>query len=373
MNVLIVGGGITGLSTAWFLKKRHPRAKITLLEKTGRLGGWIRTSRERGYLFEKGPRTFQMGRSPHLLHLIEELKLKIIPSDPSAAKRFILHQGRLRSIGSFIPMLIPYLIREFFIAPSKLEDESIYDFAARRFSPKIAETLFDPLTLGIYAGDIRKLSIRTCFPSLYKWEREKGSLVRGIFSAPKKAKGLFTIQTGMETLIDELQKQLSIEIVLNCPAHIISEHEVFAGGKTWVADRVISALPPELACRSLWVVNLAYTDDILPKKGFGYLVPTQEKESLLGVIFDSAIFPSQNHSRETRLTAMVRYEEKEPLQAVLPALERHLGIKASPDHSSVFLAKNAIPQFEVGCTYSEGISVDACVERGMIRARLATN
>jgi oxygen-dependent protoporphyrinogen oxidase len=312
-----------------------------------------------------------MGRSPHLLQLINELKLKIIPSDPSAAKRFILYQGRLRSIGSFFPKLIPYLIRECFISPSRLEDESIYDFAARRFSPKIAETFFDPLTLGIYAGDIRKLSIRACFPALYQWEKEKGSVVRGIFSAPKKAKGLFTIHTGMETLIDELQKQLSIEIILNCPVEIISDCEVFAGGKTWMADRVISALPPEIPCRSIWVVNLAYNDDILPKKGFGYLVPTQENESLLGVIFDSAIFPEQNHSRETRLTAMVRSEEKEPLQAALSALERHLGVKAWPDHSSVFLAKNAIPQFEVGCTYSEGISVDACVKRGMMKAGFA--
>jgi protoporphyrinogen/coproporphyrinogen III oxidase len=366
MKALIVGGGITGLSAAWHLLKQNPKVKITLLEKENRLGGWIRTCNEGGYLFEKGPRTFPFSRNPHLLELIRALKLEIISSDPSAEKRFILHKGKLRTPGSFLPTLIPYLIRELFIRPATSEDESIYDFASRRFSPKIAETFFDPLTLGIYSGDIRKLSIRACFPALYKWEREKGSVVRGLFSSPKsKAKGLFTIKSGMETLIQELQKQLPIEIVLNCPVEKIFEHEVVANGKTYHADRVISALPPRCANRSIWVVNLAYADDVLAKKGYGYLIPTQEKESLLGVIFDSAIFPQQNRTSETRLTAMVRPEETEPLQAALSAVERHLGISSEPIHTSTFLAKSAIPQFEVGCTYMDGVSVDACIQKGL--------
>jgi oxygen-dependent protoporphyrinogen oxidase len=348
------------------LLKTNPKAKITLLEKENRLGGWIRTSHEGGFLFEKGPRTFPFSRNSHLLELIRDLQLEIIPSAPSASKRFILHKGRLRTPGSFLPMLVPYLIREFFIRPSKAEDESIYDFAARRFSPKIAEMFFDPLTLGIYSGDIRKLSIRACFPALYKWEREKGSVVRGLFSGPKnKVRGSFTVKNGMETLIQELQKRLPIDIVLNCPVEKITAHEVLADGKVWQADRVISALPPQYANRSIWVVNLAYNSDVLPKKGYGYLVPTQENESILGVIFDSAVFPQQNQPSETRLTAMVRPEEKEPLQAALNALSRHLGITAQPDHSSTFLAKNAIPQFEVGCTYTEGVSVDACIQKAI--------
>ncbi|MGB7978803.1 MAG: protoporphyrinogen oxidase [Chlamydiales bacterium] len=364
MKILIIGGGITGLSAAWYAHKRYPDAHITLLEKSGRLGGWIRTVIEGGFLFEKGPRTFQSGRSPHLLALIRDLKLEIIPSDPAAAKRFILHKGSLRSAGSFLPKLIPYLIRELFIPPSSAPDESIYDFAARRFSPHIAETLFDPLTLGVYAGDIRKLSIRACFPAFYKWEREKGSLLRGLLSSPKTAKGLFTLKNGMETLIHELQKQLPIDIVFDCPAETITAHEVFAQGQTWHADQVFSALPPLCPTRSIWVVNLAFADDVLSKKGFGYLVPTQEKEGLLGVIFDSAIFPQQNRSGETRLTAMIRGEESEPLPTALSALKRHLGVVAEPLFASTFLAKEAIPQFEVGCI-ARGVSVDACIQRGM--------
>ncbi len=366
MKIVIVGGGITGLSAAWFLNKRYGKnAKITLLEKTNRLGGWIQTDYEKGLLFERGPRTFQFGKCETLLKLIQQLGLTVIRSDPTANKRYLFHQGRLRSMGSFIPLLFPYAIRELFLPRGKGDDESIYDFASRRFSPKIADTLFDPLTLGVYAGDIRKLSIRACFPTLFNWEKEKGSVIRGLFSAPKREKGLFTLQNGMQTLIDELQKQLPIEIVLNCKAEVIKDNEVLAGGKIWTADLVIRALPPEIPAKSIWVVNLAFHGKGLSKKGFGYLVPSQEKESVLGAIFDSSIFPQQNGSDETRMTVMVREEEKKPLEAALRGVERHLKIRDKPFYSSVFYAQKAIPQFEVGCGYVDGISVEACVQRGI--------
>ncbi len=362
MKILIVGGGITGLSAAWFAKKRYPDAHITLLEKESRLGGWIRTARTEGFCFEVGPRTFPFGRCPNLLSLIEELKLPILVS--ASLKKYIYTDGKLRSFGSFLPKLLPYLIREAFIPASTQDDQTIYEFAARRFSPDIAETLFDPLTLGIYGGDIRKLSLKCCFPSLYHMEKQHRSLIRDLFSSPKSKKGLFTIKGGMQTLIDALEKHLNIEIVLNCNVDQIGDHQVIAQDAVWRADRVIAALPPPLPARSLWVVNLAFAGDILPKKGFGYLIPTKEKEALLGVVFDSHIFPEQNRGDVTCLSAMVRPEESEPIQAALQALQRHLHIQQTPIYTASFLARNAIPQFELGCTYPYGVSVDACIARG---------
>lgn len=337
MKILILGGGIGGLSAAWFLLKENPKVKITLLEKSSRLGGWIRTSREGGFLFEKGPRTFPLGKCPLLFGLMKELGLKILTAP--LQKRYILHNGKLRSIASFFPQLFPHLIRQPFLAPAKNE-ESIYDFACRRFSPKIAETIFDPLTLGIYAGDMRKLSMRACFP-------------RFSFQRPK---GLFTLQEGMESLIHELQKRLPIEIVLNYEANETNIH-------TWGADRIISALPPLLPKKSLWVVNLVFDGDVLPKKGYGFLIPMKEKESLLGVLFDSCIFPEQNSGKETRLTAMVRADEPNPLAAAISVLQRYLGIVQNPLFVSTFFAKDAIPQLEVGSNYPHGISVEACIAK----------
>lgn len=358
MKIIILGGGITGLSAAYFLKKQNH--EITLFEKQNRLGGWIQTTNENGFRFEKGPRTFRLGHSPHLLQLIQELKLPLIYSDPAAAKRYLWHKGKLRSMSYFLPMLIPHFLREPFIAKSS-HDESIYDFASRRFSPKIANTLFDPLTLGIYGGDIRKLSVRACFPALVKWEQEKGSVLLGAFSSPKKAKGLFSIQGGMQRLIDSLEKELQINIHLNSEARQISATEVLVNSQIHTADKVISALPPEGPKQSIWVVNLAFKGPVLPKKGFGYLVPSEEKEAILGVIFDSCIFPEEGQN--TLLTVMVRPEEKAPLPKALDALARHLGIHAPPIHASHYLAQDAIPQHLINTPSPHGVSVEAAIER----------
>ncbi|OGN56776.1 MAG: protoporphyrinogen oxidase [Chlamydiae bacterium RIFCSPHIGHO2_12_FULL_44_59] len=366
-KIIVVGGGITGLSAAWVAKKAYPNSDLTLYEKQDRLGGWIQTSFEGGFLFEKGPRTFQASRSPHLLALIQELGLPILRSVPSASKRFLLHQGKLRSLGSLLPSFLPHLIRECFIPPKTSEEESIYDFASRRFGPKLAEQFFDPLTLGVYAGDMRKLSIQACFPAFHQMEQEHGSIVKAFFYQQTSGqKGLFTLPGGMQTLIDTLREKLDCTFVLNTLVEKMDSHSIHIQGQRIEADLVINALPPEVPKQSLWVVHVAYLGDVLKKKGFGYLIPTQEKENVLGVIFDSAIFPQQNQRDETRLTAMVRAQEKNPLEATRDAFKRHLGLNQTPAFSSLFFAQDAIPQFFVGCKQFVGISVDACIQRGKI-------
>ena len=82
--------------------------------------------------------------------------------------------------------IIPGIFKDLTTSVNTSEDESIYDFFSRRFNPSIAEGLIDPMTLGIYAGDIRKLSIRSCFPQIYEWERNHGSVIRGVFSRKKR-------------------------------------------------------------------------------------------------------------------------------------------------------------------------------------------
>ena len=131
MRILVLGGGISGLSAAWYLRKQYPQAKITLLEKGDRLGGWIQTIQRGDSLFEMGPRTFAVSRSSSLLQLIEEVGLKeeILFSDPAASKRFLWHKGALRSMGSFMPMLFRGLIQEAFVPKKVCEDESIYDLS----------------------------------------------------------------------------------------------------------------------------------------------------------------------------------------------------------------------------------------------------
>lgn len=397
MNILVLGGGISGLSAAWYARKAHPHAKISLLEKGPRLGGWIETVESEGSYFEMGPRTFVFSRSPNLLQLIEELGLKnkILISHPKAATRFLWNKGALRKAQSFMPMLLRGLICEAFVPKKIVEDESIYDYASRRLGSKIAETLLDPMTLGIYSGDIRKLSLRSCFPFLHEWERDGRSVLRALIGSKKDGR-LFTLKRGVGSLIDALEKQLDADIYLNCPVEAIEKDGVYAGGKFWAADKIISALPGQVLSRltqsefdlssnSIWVVSFGFETDILKEKGFGYLIPSKEKESVLGMVWDSAIFPREESGYQTIVTAMVRnlgdqtWAEVETQSAIF----RHLGHIDPPDFIETRLVKEAIPQFVVGYAkrlaqfqssvkerfpklsvignYIDGVSVDACI------------
>lgn len=362
MKIVILGGGISGLSAAWYLQKKHPRAEITLLEKENRSGGWIDTG---PFQFERGPRTFLVSKSAALLNLIDELGLKeeILYSDPQSAKRFLWYRGKLRTIGSFWPLILSSSLREAFQPKGQSEDESIYDFALRRFNNRIAETLFDPMTLGIFGGDIRTLSLRSCFPSIHAMEQEHGSLLWAWLKKKnsKEAKGLFTLEKGMRSLIEALEAKLRIQIVRGAEIESIGPNGAFAKGKFWGGDRMISALPghilgeitglwTDFPTTSLWVVNAAFRQNVFPKRGFGYLAPTQEQEDLLGMIWDSSIFPEQNRERLCRLTAMIRpLSDSGWAQSVTAdAVSRHLGSPASPLFMESRFAKQAIPQFVVG-------------------------
>jgi len=397
MRILILGGGISGLSAAWHLRKQNPSAQITLLEKENRLGGYIGTSHIGTNLIELGPRTFAEGRSPFLLNLISEMGLKeeLLFSSPKTATRYLWHQGKLRASGKFIPMLLKGLLRELFIPRKCIEDESIHAFAVRRLGRKIADTLLDPMTLGIYAGDARQLSVRSCFPFLFSWEQKGKSLLRGLFSSPKGGR-LFTLQRGLSSLIDALEQKVEVDIVRNSSVTAIYKNGVEAQGRLWEADRIISALPgqvigrltkcwPDFPTQSLHVAHLGFKEKIPSTEGFGYLVPTLEKETLLGMIWDSSIFPRKEASFQTICTAMLA-SKGDPLE-VLSAVKRHLKWEGKPDWIETRFLHEALPKFVVGYrkkwlqveedlkssfptltlvgNYIDGVSVESCVQRAV--------
>ncbi|NGX53978.1 MAG: Protoporphyrinogen oxidase [Chlamydiae bacterium] len=343
-HILILGAGISGLSTAWYLHKRFKDdIKLTIVEKSNRVGGWIQTINKEGFLFERGPRGFRP--HPTTLALVNELGLdkELIHAEPAAKRRYLYMNQKLQPITPpflFRLGLLSVLWRERKIPPSTEEDESIESFFLRRTNRRLAETLIDPLTTGIFGGDYRKLSIRSCFSTLHEWEQQHGSIIRGMLATRKtrtKSKGpLCSFREGMETLPRRLAEKLPAEIKLSSSPEGIE------------ADHTISCLPPpDLPRTTLTTVSLGYRTPILKKRGFGYLIPSKEKETILGVTWDSEIFPIQNRENQTRLCVILR-ESEDPLRTAQEALERHLGITAAPDVHEINLAKNAIPQLTVG-------------------------
>lgn len=396
-KIAILGAGITGLATGYLLKQH---ADVTLLEKSDRPGGWVQTVERDGFLFELGPRSCRpKGNGRYTLKLIEELGLadEIITGNEAATKRYLFLNGRLQQIPSSLlsfiaspltrPMVLP-LLKEPWVPPSKESDESIHHFVSRRFGEYAANTFFNPLTLGIFAGDTKKLSIKNCFPSMHEWEQNHRSVIRGAFkSKPKHSitsplieslqkKPLFTFKRGMQTLIEALAEQLGKQIRYNTTVTGIDAQENRVtihtpnGSETYdhlylciPANQLKNLIPPiptiETAeTASVVTASIGYRDNTLEKQGFGHLVPTSEKEQVLGIVWDSSAFPEQNlHPQETRLTVMmggahhpdlVDADEKTLTNIALDALKRHLGITTCPDTLMIRYARDAIPQYHVG-------------------------
>lgn len=389
-KIIILGAGISGLSCAWYLSKLSVNCEFIILEKEQRAGGRLQTENTSGYLFEKGPRTFRTSSSLDLLDLACELELQsqLIPSDHSADKRYLWSDEKLqkfpRMFFSF-SMLTTFLKEWFMRGKQDSEEETIYSFATRRFNNKVAESLFDPLTLGVYAGDIHTLSMNSSFPYFKMLEEKYGSITRGLLkerfrkkAAVKKlpiSSSLFSFKGGTQTLVDTLQSHLKDRIHFgeNVTALHFKERRVEVETSSGVleADLVISTLPSSvlgelfgpinqeisqllysIKMQGIVTTNLGFSSDVLPIKGFGYLVPSTEKGSIYGAVFDSKVFPLQNkHSSETRITVMMKdnaSSEKENVQTALGELKKHLNISAVPEFSHVQSMKNAIPQFEIG-------------------------
>lgn len=392
MRIAIIGGGISGLTLAWSLRRRYgSEAMITLVEQGSRLGGWIQTVDHDGFLFELGPRSCRPGGSgAATLRLIEALGMEdqVVHAAPAAKQRYLCLQGQLTALPSgFLSCLwsrvmrpiLPALMREWRL-PKAVADESIHSFISRRLGGYAADYFFDPLTLGIYAGDCRRLSMKSCFPQLWQWEQTHGSLTRGMFSPSpeierspfvRKAqrRGLFTLRQGMEQLVRGLQQRLEVDVLLGQSAAAVEPSGVrLSNGELIQADACyvtvpangatslfarsappVSRLLAEISHATVTVVSLGYNSQRLQKQGFGYLVPSWEQERILGVVWDSSVYPQHNRTPDqTRLTVMMSGEPPDALAMACGAVERHLGICVAPDACLVAVRRHAIPQYEVG-------------------------
>lgn len=352
----ILGAGISGLSSAYYLKKKYGSSiDLTLFEKEERVGGWIRTRNVEGFLFEGGARSIRLQDGEATLDLIRDLGLEdqLLFASKAAKNRYLLFNGKLEKILSLPLMkgILPGLLNDLFASKSTLEDESVYAFFSRRFSPLIADRFIDPLIKGIYAGDPKRLSIKACFPQI----KDRSLILGGLVGAFKKKKrGIVTLRGGMEELTRSLRIVLKDEIkfgitpVLKEFDHVISALPSYALAE-FFPETHFQKLLNSIPFATVGVVHLGYRKQVHQYQGFGYLVPSSEKEEILGVIFDSSVFPEQNpHPEATRLTVMIGGEHENLEEIAKNALKRHLGISAEPDVCFSSKATQAIPQYPIG-------------------------
>ena len=402
-QVVVVGGGITGLACAHRLLRSG--VDVLLLEASAGTGGKIETVREGGYQFEAGPNTLMCGR-PELRQLISELGLEgqMVPSAPSAKQRYIAKHGTLMPLPTRPIELLrsPLLgVRGVMRAAgdlrrsrvSALSPESAAEFVRRRFGARALENLAAPFLTGVYAGDVERLEAASVLRRLVDAERKHGSVIRGMLAehhavraAGKQPKPQsVTFRDGLDSLPRALAEALSGRIRTRAP--VASMHESRRGmvielgtGERIRADHAVLATPAgttgslllhveggegiardleQVRLASLAVVGVSFERCDVPHElnGFGYLAGPGASGPVLGCMFRSEMFPHTAPAGMTLLTAFVggmRFptaadEPEETLVgAVLEQLDALLGVKAAPERVFVRRWRHAIPQYEIG-------------------------
>jgi oxygen-dependent protoporphyrinogen oxidase len=234
-SVAIIGAGVTGLTAAFYLKRKG--IPVAVYEASGRVGGVIQSLRQDGWLAEFGPNTL-LETSPKIGQLVRDagLQSRRLDPDPKAEARYVVrYQRPIAMPGSPLGFLTTKLftagaklavLREPFM-PSRRDgvEESIAQFVVRRLNQEFLDQAIDALVAGIYAGDPHQLSLTHAFPKLKALEDKYGSLIKGqIFGARDRKKSgevakdrapKFSFDEGLQVLPDTLAALLGDAVTLN--------------------------------------------------------------------------------------------------------------------------------------------------------------
>jgi len=240
-TIVVIGGGISGLSSAFYLRKMAEEQgrsiQIELVEAGPQLGGKINTLHRDGFVIEKGPDSFLSRKLP-IIELAHDLGIEeeLVPTNTKAAKTYIMKDGKLHSMPKGLVLgiptsILPFLESDLVSGQGKLtaladvwkrpqpqdDDESLGGFLARRIGDEIVKHIAEPLLAGIYAGDLYKLSLQATFPQFAQYEKDHGSIIlgsrhqRALMAEKNKGKPPATFMTfrkGLTTMVEALKKEL---------------------------------------------------------------------------------------------------------------------------------------------------------------------
>jgi protoporphyrinogen/coproporphyrinogen III oxidase len=396
MAIAILGGGISGLTLAWYLQRTG--VDYDLYEASPRPGGAIRSEQHNQYLVETGPNSLQL--SEELGELLDGLGLTGQLQNAAAVSqnRYVLREGRYQQLPASPPKLLTSsffslkarlgLVRELFqpAAPSNPE-ETLAQFFTRRFGPEVVEYALNPFISGIYAGDPARLLLHKTFPQLAAMEQQHGSVIRGLMKSksPAGRRRIVSLTGGLQTLTDTLARKLRRAHFGQAATHLHHraddgrwELETTAGPAPRLYQHVVLALPayaaapllqeqfPEAAAALAAVyyppMTAMYTayqraDVTHPLNGFGALHPKAEQPYAAGSIWTSSIFPDRAPAGQVLFTTFVggsqyeaeaRQPEAAQKAAVHAELSRLYGIRAgaTPVWQYRYYWERAIPQFD---------------------------
>lgn len=318
-QIVIIGGGVTGLSAAWYLQHEAAQRQValdyTLLEASNRWGGKALTDYVDGFggapfILEAGPDAL-LTHKPWAATLARELALegRLVGGNPANSRTFVLRHNRLMPLPSGLQLLVPTqfgpFVRSSLFSPwgklrialeplipprrsaGQAHDESLADFVRRRFGAEALETLAEPLMADVYNMVSSQQSILATFPQYPAFEAQYGSVTRGARSAARQRQRAPTSQTaptwssrpfvsldgGMQTLADALVTRLTGDLRLRSAVDRVGRtadgayRVALADDSHLVADAVIVAAPAWVASSLLREVAPSAADRL---SGIGY-------------------------------------------------------------------------------------------------------
>ncbi len=341
---LILGAGLTGLTTAFYLNKHNQ--KFVLLEKTNRYGGVIKTITENEFVYETGPNTGVLA-TQETAELFEDLDCEIITANDNVKKRYILKNNCWHALPSGILSAIGTPLFDFkdkikilaepFRKPGQNPEETLAQLVLRRMGKTFLDYAIDPFILGVYAGDPNLLITKYAFPKLYNLEQKYGSFIKGQLKKSKEHKTerdkkatrkVFSAKNCLQTFIDNIYLNIKSQNIFfntqDIKIYNLSDTNnenqrfkiIFASDnqKYEIVTKNLITTTPSNTLKDILIFNELQTFEKIEKlkyakvaqitigfkdwkgiklDGFGGLIPFCENKNILGALYMSSLFDNR--------------------------------------------------------------------------------
>ena len=405
-KIVVIGAGISGLTTAYLLSKKG--FDVTIIEKNTSVGGSIESVIENGFLFDRGPNS-ALETTPVIGQLVRELELEpeLLYASKQANKRYILRDNKLHSL----PMSPRGLIKtKLFTGKAKLRlmaepfigrsgdgyYQSLAEFVKRRLGEEFLDYAINPFVAGVYAGRPEDLSVKSAFPKLFALEEKYGGLIVGTIRSNRERKKraevakqsakMLSFRSGMIALPNAIRKYFGDHVLLSSEVTSVDKKEkgflvsyqkngiinaidcdvVLSTGPSYTASSLFTKYDKEFKTHAeaiyyppVLVYYLVYNRKNIKQDldGFGFLIPAKENKSFLGALWSSVIFSDRTEDPVAAFTLFVGgsrnpefvKENRETLLIkVRKEFEAIMGITNDPVFSSMRFWEKAIPQYNLG-------------------------
>ncbi len=386
MKVAVIGGGISGLSCAYYLKS----AGFDPLVFDPSPGGLIGSVTVDGCVLETGPESW-LASKPWAELLIRQLGMgdQITGSNDAMRRTYVLRHGSFETLPEGLQMVVPTkmlpvlksnlftwetkyrMASEIFKNPKTLPDRSVSQFVADHFGQEAVDYLAEPLLAGVYGGSPDNLSAPSVLPKFVEYEQKFGSVVVGALRAKKASDGkpvFYSLRNGMGTLIDALRGRLDIIPAAVESIRFDETWNVFAGGEWHGFDRVVLACGANHAAplmasvdpvsgellagiphtsSAIWSLGYRRAEISHPLDAFGFLIPKAEREAIMACTW----IATKWLGRVPEDKAVLRCFSTDldvTQEAIQADLQRLMGITSEPIFALRHQCPDAMPQYSVG-------------------------